>query len=55
MPSYPDMIESYHGLIGTLHEMSYPDWKRRLRRARWESQQCKGLSLDAYLERRAGR
>lgn len=45
-------FESYEGLIATRDEMRYPDWEHRLQRARRESKQGKGISLDAYLKRR---
>ena len=48
-------IETYEGFLATQEEMSYPDWKRRLARARKESQEGKGSSLDAYLHRRQAR
>jgi prevent-host-death family protein len=48
-------FESYEGLLATRDEMSHPDWERRLTRARRESKQGKGISLDAYLKRRARR
>ena len=40
-------------LIATKDEMSYPDWKTRLRQARKESRAGKHLSLDAYVARRS--
>jgi hypothetical protein len=45
-------VVSYKGLVATLEEMSEPDWESRLRRAQRESKQGRGVSLDAYLERR---
>jgi hypothetical protein len=50
-----DKITSYEGWLATRDEMSYPDWESRLRRAQRESKQGRGVSLDAYLERRARR
>jgi hypothetical protein len=47
--------EDDEGLLATADEMSYPDWKQRLRRAQRESKQGKGTSLDAYLKRRTRR
>jgi len=47
--------ESYEGFLATRDEMSYPDWEQRLRRAKRESKQGKGVSLDTYLKRRARR
>lgn len=46
-------VELYEGLVATRDEMSYPDWETRLRTARKEAKQGKGVSLDAYLVRRA--
>ena len=48
-------VESYEGFLATRDETSHPDWERRLRRARKESKEGKGLSLDAYLKHRARR
>ena len=48
-------FESYEGLIATREEMRYPDWEECLARARKESKQGTGISLDAYLKRRARR
>ena len=45
--------EVFEGLLATRDEMSYPDWKRRLRRAAAESRQGKCVTLDAYVKRRA--
>ena len=47
--------ESFEGFLATRDEMTYPDWKQRLQRARRESRQGKGVSLDTYLKRRARR
>ena len=47
--------EAYEGFLATRDEMSYPDWEKRLRQAKKESKQAKGISLDAYLKRRARR
>jgi prevent-host-death family protein len=47
--------EAYEGFLATRDEMSYPDWERRLRVAHRESKQGKGITLDAYLKRRARR
>ena len=47
--------ESYEGFLATRDEMSYSDWDQRLRRAKRESRQAKGVSLDTYLKRRARR
>lgn len=48
-------FESYEGLLATRDEMSHADWEGRLTRARRESKQGKGISLDVYLKRRARR
>jgi prevent-host-death family protein len=45
--------EAYEGFLATRDEMSYPDWKSRLRRAAKESQQGKGMLLATYLEARS--
>ena len=47
--------EVYEGLLATRDEMSNTDWEGRLRQAQRESKQGKGVSLDAYLKRRARR
>jgi prevent-host-death family protein len=47
--------EAYEGFLATRDEMSFPDWERRLRKAQRESRQGKGITLDAYLKRRARR
>ncbi len=47
--------ETYEGLLATRDEMSFPDWERRLGRARRESKQGKSVSLETYLKRRARR
>jgi prevent-host-death family protein len=48
-------VEAYEGFIATRDEMSYADWKTRLRRARKESREAKYVSLDTYVARRARR
>jgi len=48
-------VDTYEGFIATQDEMSYPDWKTRLRQARKESRAGKYLSLDAYVARRSRR
>jgi len=48
-----DKLISFKGLLATRDEMSYQDWEVRLRLARLESKQGKGISLDTYLKRRA--
>lgn len=47
--------EEYEGLQATLDEMSYPDWKKRLARAKREFAAGKGITLEAYLRKRASR
>ncbi len=44
--------EEYLGHQETQDEMSYPDWRKRLTRARKESQANRGMTLDAYLKKR---
>ncbi len=39
--------EEYEGLLHTLDEMSYPDWRERLAEAERDSKQGKGISLEA--------
>ncbi|MBI5881851.1 MAG: type II toxin-antitoxin system Phd/YefM family antitoxin [Elusimicrobia bacterium] len=48
-------FEAYEGFLATRDEMSYPDWSKRLRRARAESAAGKTLALESYLRRRAPR
>lgn len=48
-------VEVYEGMVATRDEMSYPDWEARLKTARKEAKQGKGISLDTYLARRAKR
>jgi prevent-host-death family protein len=43
--------EDFEGLLITLDEMTYPDWKTRLRRALRESQEGKGIELETYLRK----
>lgn len=45
--------EAFEGFLATRDEMSYPDWERRLARATKESAEGKGISLAAYVKRRA--
>jgi prevent-host-death family protein len=47
--------EAFEGFLATRDEMSYPDWERRLRRARNESERGKRVTLDAYVKRRSRR
>jgi prevent-host-death family protein len=48
-------VDAYEGFIATRDEMSYSDWKTRLRRAGRESRAGKHVSLEAYVARRARR
>ena len=48
-------MKSDEGCLATRDERGYPDWERRLRRARKQAEQGKAISLDDYLERRARR
>ena len=43
--------ETYEGHMATKEEMSYPNWKKRLGRARKES--GSGISVESYLKKRA--
>jgi hypothetical protein len=53
---YVDPVkETFEGFLATRDEMSYPDWKRRLERARRESERGKRVTLDGYVKRRAQR
>jgi len=47
--------EAYEGMRAVQDEMTFPDWKERLERARKESAEGKGLSLEAYVARRKRR
>jgi prevent-host-death family protein len=46
---------AYEGMLATIDEMSFPDWRERLERARKESAAGKGISLEAYMARRKRR
>jgi prevent-host-death family protein len=48
-------FETYEGLVATLDEMSFPDWKVRLREARRASAAGEGIELGAYLRKRRKR
>lgn len=39
--------EEYEGLLHTLDEMSYPDWRERLQEAERDSSEGKGITLTA--------
>ena len=45
--------DSYEGHMLTLDEMTYPDWRHRLERAKRESREGKGIELDVLLKKRA--
>ena len=47
--------EAYEGMLAMQDEMSFPDWRERLVRARKESAAGKSVSLDAYIARRKRR
>lgn len=47
--------ESFEGLLATQDEMSYPDWKKRLARAKKESRLGRGASLEGYAAKRSRR
>ena len=47
--------ELYEGMLATLDEMSFPDWKERLARAKREQAAGKTITLDAYLAKRRRR
>jgi antitoxin YefM len=48
-------VDMYEGMVATRDEMTYPDWKTRLRTARREAKEGKAVSLDTYVARRARR
>lgn len=43
----------FEGWRATMEEMVYPDWKKRLGRAKTEARQSKAVSLGSYLKKRA--
>ncbi len=43
--------EDYEGMLHTLDEMSYPDWKERLKEAEADSKSKKGLSLASVKQK----
>jgi prevent-host-death family protein len=47
--------ESYEGLLATQDEMSFPDWRKRLARAKREHAAGKTISLETYAARRKRR
>ena len=50
---YVDQVrKTFEEFLATQQEMAFPDWKKRLQRTEKESQQGKGLALEAYLHKR---
>ena len=47
--------ESFEGLVATQDEMSFSDWQERLAQAKKDSSQKKGMTLEAYLKKRAAK
>jgi prevent-host-death family protein len=47
--------ENYEGHLATQEAMSDPQWKKRLARAQRESQAGRGVELESYAKKRAGR
>ena len=47
--------DDYESYLVTLDEMSYPDWRARLARAKRESKAGKGIELGTFLKKRAKR
>ena len=45
--------DRYEGPLMTMDEMSYPDWRERLERAKQESRAGKGIELNELLKKRA--
>lgn len=43
--------EDYEGMLQTLDEMSYPDWRERLQEAEADSKLGKGLPLGAVKQK----
>ena len=43
--------DDFEGLLITMDEMSYPDWRYRLNRAKRELKAGKGISLNAFLKK----
>ena len=44
--------EVYEGMLHTLDEMSYPDWKERLTRAQKEADEGKYISLEEVMAKK---
>ncbi|NNN07020.1 MAG: type II toxin-antitoxin system Phd/YefM family antitoxin [Elusimicrobia bacterium] len=47
--------EAYEGMLATMDEMSYPDWRQRLARAKREEAAGKTIPLSVYLAQRKRR
>ena len=47
--------DEFQGLLATLEEMSYPDWKERLIEAETDSKAGKGIDLEEYKKQRSAR
>ncbi len=49
--------DQFEGYLITRDEQSYPDWRARLRRAKREAEEGKGIALETYLkkEKKRGR
>ncbi|MDE2142695.1 MAG: hypothetical protein KGJ84_09820 [Elusimicrobia bacterium] len=47
--------ESYGSLLATQDEMTFPDWRKRLARAKREAAAGKTVSLEEYDARRSRR
>ena len=45
--------EAYEGFLATQDEMSFPDWRKRLGRAKRESREAVGVSLEAFLKKKS--
>lgn len=43
-------LEEYEGLLHTLDEVSYPDWRDRLARAKEESARGEGMDFDQFIK-----
>ncbi|MBI3406309.1 MAG: type II toxin-antitoxin system Phd/YefM family antitoxin [Acidobacteria bacterium] len=47
--------EDFEGMLATLEEMSYTDWQEKLERGKRDLDEGKGITLDAYMKKRAKR
>lgn len=47
--------EAFEGFLAAQEEMTFPDWAERLDRARRESREARGSSLETYLRKRKSR